>query len=391
MKKITAYILSILLLLGNMSFAFAYSDITDDYSWARDAITALSQNNTINGYPNGTFLPEQNVTRAELCKMVCMLLGYAEAVEYSDVSETDWFYGYVSRSGSYFTAGDAFHPNRFATREEVAYAVYSALKINQVPTDKKISFSDQENIDTSYLAGVKFLHEQSVLTGYPDGSFRPQNPVTRAETAVILYRSFQLKTAVATPQPTPEEDSSQNTLNYFFLVSKVATVLDENGEIATKITGYQNGKQEELLLPENVNITHGVLSSGGNVKSGDLIAFIRDLFGNIRTVSVGANVSALPQYYGIELLTYANNTKRQVLYGTVEKRYQDKGIELLSTDGTATILCTLLNDTNVYLWKNGKVSLSDVYEINDSTYDTGDKIVAYCYDDEISEIIIIKE
>ena len=70
MKKITAYILCIVLILGNMYSAFAYSDITEDYSWASDAIRALTENRTISGYPDGRFLPEQNVTRAELCKMI---------------------------------------------------------------------------------------------------------------------------------------------------------------------------------------------------------------------------------------------------------------------------------------------------------------------------------
>lgn len=391
MKKLTAYILSILLLIGNMSCVLAYSDITEDYSWAKDAITALSDMNTINGYPDGTFLPEQNVTRAELCKMVCTLLGYGEPVVYSDVAETDWFYDFVSQSGGYFTQTEDFYPNRYATREEVAYAVYSAMKIHVKPTDKKISFSDQQNITASYLPAVKFLNEQSVLTGYPDGSFRPENPVTRAETAVILHRSFTLKNTVSTPEPSPETDASQDALNYFFLVTKVATVLNENDEIVTKVTGYSKGKKEELLLPETVNITYGNLSSGDKLKEGDYIAYFRDFFGNIRTVSVGINLSELPQYWGIELLTYANTTKRQVLYGTVVKRYQDKGIELISTDGATTNVYTMVKGTNVYLWKNGKVTLSDVHEINDSTYETGDKILAYCYDDEISEIIIIKE
>lgn len=58
MKKIISYILCVCMLLGMASAAFAYSDITEDYDWAKEAIRVLSEKNTLNGYPDGTFLPE---------------------------------------------------------------------------------------------------------------------------------------------------------------------------------------------------------------------------------------------------------------------------------------------------------------------------------------------
>lgn len=389
MKKIGSYIVCICMLFGMISTAFAYTDVTEDYDWANDAITALSENGTINGYPDGTYLPENNVTRAELTKMVCLLFGYGKAVAYADVSETDWYYNFVSQSGGYFKESDHFSPNRPATREEVAYAVYSALQLTQLPTDKKISFSDQEEVDSFYLTEVKFLNEQGVITGYPDESFRPKNPVTRAEAAVILYRGLQVKNIVPTPTAEPEEESVK-ALNYFFLVSKVSTVLDETGETATKVIGYMDGKQQEILIKDNVTMNHSNISTGTDIQPGDVISFTRDFFGTIRAVSVGVNLSNLPPYHGMELLIYGNNTNRKVLYGNVVKRYQDRGIELLSTNNETQNLYSLAENVNVYLWKNGKLERSDLYEITDSTYETGDTIIAYCYEDEISEIIIIK-
>lgn len=391
MKKIISYILCVCMLLGMASAAFAYSDITEDYDWAKEAIRVLSEKNTLNGYPDGTFLPEQNVTRAELAKMVCTLLGNGDSITYADVTETDWFYPYVSQSGGYFTQTTAFYPNRPATREEVAFAVYSALNLKEHPTDKKISFSDQADITSTYLAGIKFLNEQEVLTGYPDGSFRPQNPITRAETAVILYRADLLKALPSQPVPEEKEETTSKAINYFFLVNKVATIVDESGEIVTRVTGYNNGVPEEILLSDQVNIQHSSLSANEPIKAGDVLSFTRDLFGTIRTVNVGVNVSNLPRAWRIELLVYGNTTNRQVLYGIVDRRYKEKGIELRSTDDTTSNLYTLAEDVNVYLWKNGKIELSDLYEINDSTYETGDKVLAFCYNDEISEIVIIKE
>ncbi|MBQ7792008.1 MAG: S-layer homology domain-containing protein, partial [Clostridia bacterium] len=76
MKKISSYIVAVCLVFGMISSAFAYTDVTEDYTWANEAITALSENGTINGYPDGSFLPEKSVTKAELSKMICMLFGY---------------------------------------------------------------------------------------------------------------------------------------------------------------------------------------------------------------------------------------------------------------------------------------------------------------------------
>lgn len=393
MKRFCSFLLLIAMLFGNLSSAFAYFDVGADYNWAQESISALSENGTLNGYPDGTFLPQNNVTKAELSKMLVLLFGEGKEASYTDVAEKDWFYQYVSKTGNYFRDSDTFFPNQAATREEVAYGVFMAMGITDAAMDRMISFSDQKEVDTTCLAAVKFLHRNSVITGYPDGTFRPKTTITRAETAVILHRAYQLVTTVATPSPTPlatPEATDLQSNNYFFLVQKVSTVL-KDGEPVTKVVGYNNGVLEELFLDDSVNIIPGILATSATIRPGDVIGYMRDFFDNIISVSLGVNLAELPQNYSIYLLNPGNTNKRQILYGIVEKRYQEKGIEITSTNSQTQFLYSLASTVNVYQWKNGKLALSDLYEITDSTYETGDKIIAYCYDEEISDIVIIKE
>lgn len=410
MKKFIAYIVCILLVFGNVLQVFAYSDITENYSWAKEAIEALTEKNTVNGYPDGSFLPENYVSRAELTKMVCSLFGNGEDITYSDVKSDQWYYNFVSKSGGYFITDGNFNPDTYATREEVSYAVFSALKTGNTPMDRMISFRDQADIDVSYLEAVKALSKYGIITGYPDDTFRPTENITRAETAVALYRALQWKNTPPAEDVTPEnkeeteeennpeekvesEKSDLPPYTYFFLVSKVSDVVDENGDIVKKVIGYANGKQEELLINDKVTMQYRNQSTNINIKAGDVIAFMRDYFGTIRTVNICINMKDLPR--GAEIVQYkiGNTDKRQILYGRVEKIYKDKAIEL-------TFQSTYYNDQNVYnldtipsvyLWKNNKATLSDFSEIMDSTYEPGDIVLAHCYDDAISEIIIIKE
>ncbi len=410
MKKFTAYILCILLVFGNVFHAFAYSDITEDYSWAKEAIASLTENNTINGYPDGTFLPEKWVSRAELTKMVCSLFGNGEDITYPDVKSEQWYYNFVSKSGGYFIANGNFNPDNYATREEVSYAVFSALKIGSHPIDRMISFRDQADIDANYLEAVKVLNKYGIITGYPDESFRPSENITRAETAVVLHRALQWKNTPPEEEVTPEnkeeteeenkteekpesEKSELPPFTYFFLASKVSDVVDENGDIVKKVIGYANGKQEELLINDNVTIQYQSQSVNRNIKAGDVLAYMRDYFGTIRTVNICTSMKDLPRGAEIIQYTIGNTDKRQILYGRVEKIYKDKAMELTFPSSYYGDQKVYNLDTipSVYLWKNNKAELSDFSEIMDSTYEPGDIVLAHCYDDAISEIIIIKE
>lgn len=368
---------------------FAFPDITENYDWAKQAISNLSQKGYISGYPDGTFAPQKSITRAEFTKLITLMFGNQSNVSYEDVSEQDWFYPYVSNSGGYFLISKKFYPNQDATRQEVAYAICTALKLTDSPMDKSVSFSDMDQVDEAYRPAVKILNREGLINGYPDGTFGPNKAITRAEIATILDRALNYEK----PENNEEvEEESVKPYNYFFVVSRVSTVMNEQDELMTKVEGYQDGKLTTLLLSEDVKITKSNFLSRTNIQPGDVISYYRNLYDEIRQVSIGFNANNLPEENRIELLTVGNTTKRHIAVGTVKETYKKKGIELISLAGDTEKLYEVNNPVYVYeLNPNGKIEISDFLEITDSRYETGDTVVAFSYDDVLYEILVIKE
>ncbi len=388
MKLLKQLFLGILIFSILTVNAFAFPDVAQNHSWAEPAIKRLSAEGYINGYPDGTFRPENNITRAEFAKLITAMFGNKGTVTYEDVSEQDWFYNYVSQSGGYFLTETHFYPNQNITRQEVAYALFVALELTDSPIDKSVSFRDLDTVDIEYRTAVKVLNREGLIAGYPDGSFGPLKEITRAEIATMLERAIDYEA----PEDTEEEaDFKANT--YFFVVSRVSTVVNEHGELMTKVEGYQDGKLTTILLSEDVRITKSAIADDTTIEPGDIISYYRNLFDEIRQVSIGLNANNLPLLSNrIEVLNVGNNTKRHIVVGTVKETYQQKGIELISLSGTLEELYEVNESVHVYeLKQNGKVEPSDFLEITDSQYETGDTVVALCYDDVLYEILVIKE
>ena len=119
-KRILCLALSVMMALGCMSIAaFAddaasttkdnsgaikFSDVGDSEIYT-DAVKTLNLMGVINGYPDGTFKPNDNVTRAEFTAIATRFATKAaeitDGVSFSDVKADDWFYNNVSRAAKY--------------------------------------------------------------------------------------------------------------------------------------------------------------------------------------------------------------------------------------------------------------------------------------------------
>ena len=66
--------------------------------------------------------------------------------------------------------------------------VYRAVKADEKA--ETISFEDADTVSEYAKDAVAYLYDSGIITGYEDNTFRPQNPVTRAEAAKILYGLF---------------------------------------------------------------------------------------------------------------------------------------------------------------------------------------------------------
>lgn len=182
-----------------------FTDITEEYKFAEEAIYELARLGIVNGIGDGKFAPERIFTRAEFCKIAVEALGY-EKGEYSgnftDVKAEDWFAPYVEaavREGLFtgYTDG-TFKPNKKITRVELAAVMgRAAVGVGVVEQERmnkfvmeKSDFEDRELVPDWAEHQVAWLEAQGVFKDVAEKNFEPNKEVTRAEAAVIVYNAL---------------------------------------------------------------------------------------------------------------------------------------------------------------------------------------------------------
>ncbi len=148
----------------------------------------------LTGYPDGTFAPNKGMTRAEVASLFTRLLkdrpvkGQSYKAGLSDVQPGDWYadaVGYAVQKGIVSGYPDgSFKPNQVISRAEFAAI---AARFTDMTGDQSPAFSDLASTHWSYQA-IRQVAAKGWLSGYPDGSFKPNQPITRAEVAAISNR-----------------------------------------------------------------------------------------------------------------------------------------------------------------------------------------------------------
>lgn len=161
--------------------------------WAEAVIQKWLEMEYITGYPDGTFRPEEFITRAEFVKIVNNTFGFKETAEitFTDVKEEKWYYEEIQKA---YKEGDIvgvseteFAPEDYITREQAAIIMTRLLELagNEKGADV---FSDSNKISSWAKEYVGAAAEHNLIKGYEDNTFRPQNNIKRAEALVLLDR-----------------------------------------------------------------------------------------------------------------------------------------------------------------------------------------------------------
>ncbi len=168
--------------------AAGLTDISDH--WAKDKITQWVQKGLVSGYTDGTFKPDKSITRAEFMTLVNKVLGFSEkaTIGFSDVTSTDWFYEEIAKAvkAGYISGyqDGTVKPNREISRQEAAVALCKALNL-EIQGDAT-EFTDKDAIPNWSRPYIAALAAKGYMGGYPDGSFKAERHITRAETVTIL-------------------------------------------------------------------------------------------------------------------------------------------------------------------------------------------------------------
>ncbi len=191
----------ILSLLPMSSYAEGFSDINGH--WAYETITDFVSKGYVKGYKDGSFRPDNEVTRAEFATLVNNVFPTKEeisrdkekALKFKDISTDNWYYRDVilSRQSEYIFGypDNTFRPESIITRQEATAVLYNVIeknKIDIVLNASPISFTDSDFLPSWCKAAVSTLVHNNIIKGYPDNTFRGSNPLTRAETVVLLEK-----------------------------------------------------------------------------------------------------------------------------------------------------------------------------------------------------------
>lgn len=178
--------------------------------WAQSQIEKAYAQGLVIGYPDGTFKPDQNVSRAEFVTMVNNAFGFTSETStyFTDVKDTDWFAGQISRAkaAGYISGYEdgSFKPNNYISRQEVAAIMSRIIRTsNPAGIDLLSRFIDAEAISSWAQGAVASVIASGTMQGYPDQTFKPQNFITRAEAVVVLNQAIGIE-----PQPVTQSITS---------------------------------------------------------------------------------------------------------------------------------------------------------------------------------------
>ncbi len=169
----------------------------------------------IEGYGNGTFAPDADITKAETAAILARLTLNGSTMptelttKFADVSVNDWFYNDIayieSIYGFDYLDSALLHPNKAITRGEFVQMIFSTSQADAVTGNY---FKDVSETDDCYEA-VATLASMGVLEGYGDKTFRPDATITRAEAVTVFNRIINL----LADEKTVSEDGLETVFN----------------------------------------------------------------------------------------------------------------------------------------------------------------------------------
>lgn len=174
--------------------------------WAMDSINDMGARMITAGVSDSVFEPERDMTRAEFASVVVRALGLDKGLgskSFSDVSPSAWYCGYIQTASGYGIVngyGDgSFRPENTITREQamtmIARAAYLTGPIPQLSNDKVYSilskYSDNCEISACAKENVAVCSEKGLILGRPDGTLAPEAFISRSEVATLVQRLLQ--------------------------------------------------------------------------------------------------------------------------------------------------------------------------------------------------------
>lgn len=168
----------------------------DGVEWATEAIEVFTKRGIVSGFGDGTFRPNNEVTREEFVKLLVRtfeLNETEEEKEFTDVNDGDWFEKEVKTATSCGVINGlpdgSFGVGRSLIRQDAAVMIYRAMSHKGIEVvGDETDFSDVAEISDYAREAINALFSKQIINGKDNNKFEPHSCITRAETVVLLYR-----------------------------------------------------------------------------------------------------------------------------------------------------------------------------------------------------------
>lgn len=212
-KRIISLLVALLMIVsfGMNASAVSFSDVGESFSWAKDAISELSEKGIINGYPDGTFGPGKYITKEESVALFAKALGAADEANavlidfakdtyemllenytsYAKDLAAFLIYKEILNTGEVSSFLATANKGQELKRYEAAVLIARALGADAWLSDNpdfELAFKDAKDIPADAKAYVYYAAKKGIITGMTEDTFVPNGSVTRAQIAVMIHR-----------------------------------------------------------------------------------------------------------------------------------------------------------------------------------------------------------
>lgn len=216
-KRVLGLAVAFVMTATSGAYAAGFKDVKDS-NWASESINRMSEKGYTGGFPDGTFRPGANISRAEFAAIINKINGFTEQekTEFRDLSSSHWAYAEIRAAVRAGYAGGfpdgTFKPNLPVTREQAAAILNNIYKFEN--SAQSVTIKDLSKVSPWAADSVLRVVASGAMGGYEDGTFSPKKPVTRAECIVILDRIVQnQEKAEASDSVQPSEQQVKDSLS----------------------------------------------------------------------------------------------------------------------------------------------------------------------------------
>ncbi len=362
--------------------------------WAESTINKWTASGYISGYPDGTFRPNNAISRAEFVTLANKAFSYnvPTSISFKDLDTSHWAYSEIQKGVSAgYIKGDAagtFRPGAAVTRQEAA-VMMAQIKQLQQNANSALSYTDYNSIANWAKPYVGAVSNVKIMQGFPNGAFRPQTSMTRAEAVTAL------ENAIFAPTQSSNQPSSSVTTPNYNTNTSTNTNSSSNSSNSSNSTSASDYTLEDASLRNRTIDGNLIISS--SLGSKDVTLNNVTVKGTVK-IQGGSTIKAQScDFSKVEMdksgvtLNASNNTKiRNLEYlqrGKIEGSgyenvyVQDSSLSEATVDATVKYL-ELDTDANLKLYKNADVATLEV------TSDAKDGEVTFTSGAEVDDMTI---